>query len=239
MTNWPKLGEETAKKISANLDLVLDEEEQGPEIRVTVNKHAFASLLSEWHTGLLKSFSCPKTEKTEAKNAFWKVGLLNLKQKWRKSEHCVKRCPLFKIGQFIVFLRMHCLISCYTVQLLSTVESRSYEMMHFCHTCSKKCLPPFENVKIFLTYSITMEFLNLIFCWALAQQRSRDHPLGKLKFQILICSRFTPHSASMFAKRWSILQNTSQKVLKSRFLRAYLKVKISWEHPKWWWTRLN
>lgn len=47
MTNWPKLGEETAKKISANLDLVLDEEEQGPEIRVTVNKHAFASLLSE------------------------------------------------------------------------------------------------------------------------------------------------------------------------------------------------
>ena len=64
------------------------------------------------------------------------------------------------------------------------------------------------NVKIFGTYSIIswpQPFLYTICMYVLWGLESSwiwfsslvDHPLGKLKFQILICSRFTRHSVAL------------------------------------------
>ena len=99
---------------------------------------------------------------------------------------------------------MHHFTKCITTfRYLLFADMRTNFAYYYRNFLMSSCFQFVLNVKIFGTYSIILGPNHTMLLWVLRVllnlifESSIDHPLGKLKFQILICSRFTRHSVAL------------------------------------------
>ena len=127
---------------------------------------------------------------------------------------------------------MHHFTKCITTfRYLLFADMRTNFAYYYRNFLMSSCFQFVLNVKIFGTYSIILGPNHTMLLWVLRVllnlifESSIDHPLGKLKFQILICSRFTRHSVAL------CLPNHDQyygppHVCYCKYLLGYIYLKI-------------